>query len=709
MFVQRLLAVCFIVLLFLPKIVFAKEEKHFILILVSDLSFNEVEEFLKYDGPFINEAAMAAVNVRPDGTYSYLNNAVSLSSGRKGAGVLHWNSYERGELFQGERAETVLERWTGRAPQEGLIHPLFHKLKEKNTETTYKAHAGILGETLKKHGVFRYVLGHSDLGEEKIRYGSLFTMDEKGESLGELHSAVRRADDAPFGYEMEAKAILKKIGDITNRVSRSFIVVEWGDVQRLFAEKERMTPGQFAKKYEETLKKLLHFAKRAARHPDYAVMMLSPAANREAYKEKKQLAPLLFWNKKGNFYSETTKQAHIVANIDIAPTILDYFSISAPKEMAGFPLQVRSDQNLLNHANLLRDLDFIFTIFATRSFVLSSYVTLLVILLISTALLLWKKEMEKLWMTIGQTVLLAGMSSPLWFLLFSHALKYVSVNGFILLITCVSLFSGYVLVKWSSRPTVVLGSILLLAISFDLIFGAPLMQRSYLGYDPVIGARFYGIGNEYAGMYIVSALFVMVPMLEKRRRAYVRALIAAIIVLIFLAAPNLGTNAGATLSAVIAFLFLGYVLFFQERPKFWQLAVFTIFGVLSLLFLYGIQKFGTATHIGLAFDRLLSGDFVYIFDLIKRKLAMNWKIFKYSYWTELFVTSYILIGILLWKYKQKFSDDAKKLTIQTGIIASVALLLLNDSGVVAAATSMYLLVSASCYWLLAKRLKNLSA
>ena len=37
---------------------------------------------------------------------------------------------------------------------------------------------------------------------------------------------------------------------------------------------------------------------------------------------------------------------------------------------------------------------------------------------------------------------------------------------------------------------------------FDSIFNSFLQQNSFLGYDPVIGARFYGIGNEYGGIIL---------------------------------------------------------------------------------------------------------------------------------------------------------------------------------------------------------------
>lgn len=708
MSIRRLIIVCTTLLLLLPLTTLAESKQHFLLILVPDFSFHEIEAVMEYDRNNFKSSALAAMNIRPDGNFSYLNSAVSLSSGRKGVGVLNWNSFERGESFADERVETLIERWTGSSPKEGLIHPLFHKLKEKNEQTTYKAHVGLLGEELKRNGVFRYVIGHSDKGDEKIRYGSLFTIDENGESLGDIQSFMQKNDVAPYGYEMNDEKIFTKLNEIAESNERSFVVIEWGDLARLYAQKEFMTDEQFQVQYERTLKKLVEFVDNVVDNKRHAIMLLSPMVNRKAYQEKRQLAPLLYWdpNSKANrseLYSKTTRQHRIVSNLDIAPTILNYFHINKPKEMTGSPLQWQSTNNEDRVNTLLQELELIFKIYSTRGVVLSSYISLLVLLLIGSTIFLWKKRLGILWITVGKVIILSGMTSPLWFLLLSHSLKYVGASGYILILSALSLLSGMLFEKFEKHPLVVINVLLFMIISVDLILGSPLMQRSYLGYDPVIGARFYGIGNEYAGVYITSALFIMLPLFQYRWKGYIAIFSIFALLLIFLALPMLGTNAGATLSAAIALIFLIYILFLKERSKWIKFCIFFVLGAMSLYFLYVVQKFGTTSHIGHAMIRLLEGDFVYISDLIKRKLAMNWKVFKYSNWTQLFVTTYILIGILLWHYKDKFSSEGQKLILQTGIIASVALLLLNDSGVVAAATSMFLLVSASYYWLLEKR------
>ena len=42
----------------------------------------------------------------------------------------------------------------------------------------------------------------------------------------------------------------------------------------------------------------------------------------------------------------------------------------------------------------------------------------------------------------------------------------------------------------------------LLALNVDLLTGATMIKSSVLGYDPMAGARYYGVGNEYMGVMI---------------------------------------------------------------------------------------------------------------------------------------------------------------------------------------------------------------
>lgn len=704
----------FIFLVFLliicGKVVSATEmEKRFLLIVVPDFSFQEVE-WLNENGEKDNlwkTGGMAAMNVRPDGPYSYLNSIVSISSGARGLGVEGWNAFIKGEKVNGVLVEEVYQQYTGKFVEEGLIfHPFLHKLVDKNKNTTYRGEIGVLGQTLKDYQVKRFIIGNSDFGEEKIRYGALLTMDQEGLTEGVLLEATSKEVGAAAGLMMDSDKIIQLLSIINNQVGDSFTVIEWGDIARLMKQKANMTPDYYQDQYQQTLLRLESSVDKILKEGySQQLLLLSPSVHNDAYQNKEMLAPIFSWNTdlvNESFYleSETTRQRFLVSNLDIVPTILDFYDIDEKndKRFFGKPLQKKKVNNPVLEKGLT-NINFMFLVFKTRNFVLSSYITLLVILLVIVSLIIVIKSKKTIWKLIAKVLLISGISSPLWLLITPYLLLYVNPTTYLVLLNICSFLTGYFVVKYVPKnPVFFTCSVLFAMITVDLLIGNFFMQRSYLGYDPIIGARYYGIGNEFAGVYLISGLILLDTEIFRNRIVLASVSIGMITLL---SSANLGANAGATISAGIMFGYFIYRYFFPNLRWKTLLILFglLISAVLAILFL--AQQNGNESHIGYAFTKLFQGDLVYITDTIKRKLAMNWKIFRFSNWTQLFVTTYLLIAVYLWRGKTIVQDETKRLLIQTGVLTSIVLLLLNDSGVVAAATSMFIIVCASYYWALA--------
>ena len=684
-----------------------ENNEQFILVLVPDLSFEEIKWLLDngYEQALWKTGSLAGVNVRPDGPYSYLNNTVSLSSGNRGLGIQEWNAFEKGELSQNQAVEELLLQLNGRFPQDDLIHPFIHKLQEKNQETTYRAQVGILGQLLKEYKIERFVFGHSDGAEELVRYGSLFTMDKLGDTLGQLKGMTKPNPMASFGIEMAGEKIVNELQSIKAIYPQSFVVIEWGDIFRLFAQKNKMDPIHFNTRYENTLQAFEEFMFQLTETSSAdTVMLLSPMMHADAYKDNSRLAPLWIWDRNNRkqkiITSDTTRQDHIVSNLDIAPYILKHFKIPIPQEMIGNTIHLESNKDV-QHGQIVAHMDWLFKIFATRSVVLSSYITLLVLLLITVSILLWRNRASNRLRMIVKILLISAVSSPFWLLITAKLLAVVNVGVYFWIMTVFSFITGYLIVHFFKYPLVIVGLMHFAIISIDLLLGSPFMQRSYLGYDPIIGARYYGIGNEYAGVFIVSGIFLVLPFLASQRwKQTISILVLTSTLVYLLGASHLGTNAGSTLAAGITGGFLLYQTNVKRRSLQFFLLILVLIVITLVAILFLLQLVGSPTHIGHGFERLLAGDVGYIVETIKRKLAMNWKIFKFSNWTQLFVTTYVLIGVVLWRQKKLVTSNTHRRILQSGIVASVARLLLNDSGVVAAATSMFLIVTASLYWIL---------
>ncbi len=662
--------------------------KHVVLVIVPNLSFVEAQMLANMNEQLWKDAAFGAMNVRPNGPYSYLNNTVTLSVGEKAVGIEGWNGYEEGESFHEIDVREWLEQTGGHASDTMIYHPALNELNKKN-----EIHFGRLGRILEEHNVERMVYGHSDTGDERVRYGSLFVMNEDGNVNGALSDAVKRNPAAPFSMEMDVDYLIHNLS--TKGTKPQLTVVEWGDLFRLFKQRPFTSEQHFHLQMQYSLERLNLFLSEIEQTVD-EIWLMTPMMHTEAYKERQLLAPIFYWGKGPGFLtSATTRQSFLVSNLDFAPTIVDSFGIK--RDWQGHVI-VKEELGV-NRTTFFRQIDHIVLIYKQRASVLSTYIICLVMALICAALFHFFGTKRGQTSQIIRLLLLSSLSSPVLFLVFAKWKLDAFLFVFVLLST--SIVAGYILLKLSKRPVFILGVITFLLITIDLFLQSPLMKRSYLGYDPIIGARYYGIGNEFAGVYIITALMVVYPILASKKRwvKWLCTLVMFMFLLFILGNNTLGTNAGATLSAAIAFSYLLYRL--SEAKWTWKQGGVAFCGalILGLFLLYLLQLNGSTSHIGVAYERLLSGDIPYIFDLIKRKLTMNMKLFRYSNWTQLLVTSYLLGAIVIWRRQLQLGRRDHQLFLQTGVIASFALLFLNDSGVVAAATSMFCVISTYYFWL----------
>ena len=60
-----------------------------------------------------------------------------------------------------------------------------------------------------------------------------------------------------------------------------------------------------------------------------------------------------------------------------------------------------------------------------------------------------------------------------------------------------------------------LGAAQTVVLVVDVLLGAPIIKNSILGYDPIVAARFYGIGNEYMGVLIGTTLIGTTGLLDR--------------------------------------------------------------------------------------------------------------------------------------------------------------------------------------------------
>lgn len=108
------------------------------------------------------------------------------------------------------------------------------------------------------------------------------------------------------------------------------------------------------------------------------------------------------------------------------------------------------------------------------------------------------------------------------------------------------------------------------------------------------------------------------------------------------------------------------------------------------------------THIGRVAEQIVTGQWEEVGRMLERKIAMNVRLIRVSIWSKVFVVSLIVLGLLaLWndRFLRHLARDTPFMVKGfSGVIAgSLAGLVLNDSGIVTAATCIIFLVVPALY------------
>lgn len=167
-----------------------------------------------------------------------------------------------------------------------------------------------------------------------------------------------------------------------------------------------------------------------------------------------------------------------------------------------------------------------------------------------------------------------------------------------------------------------------LVIVVDVALGSRLQFNSPIGYNAIVGGRFYGLGNQGAALYLVSA-FLGIGLIGahlvaagRRRTLLVGVVLAGLVSVGVLGNPSWGAKFGGTIAAltgfiVLALVLLGIRLTLVRLVLVGAAALATIIGIAGLDYLRPAES---RSHFGSFFGQLLSGE---LLEVIGRKLAAN--------------------------------------------------------------------------------------
>lgn len=675
-------------------------QKKAIIIVLDRINLEDLDGDYPHIHQLINQGALGLMNIRSAGRYRPASSYLTIGAGTRGVapddGEMILSS---DETYQGQKASKVYKNFTG---NQGNPHNIFvlniNEILLANREQEFEIIPGLLGETLKDQGIPVTLLGNADTFKRKARLGGLIAMDARGiVAKGKVGKELLVKDeDAPFFMRTNYAKLYQEF--LKYQDTGGLLVLELGDTTRADNYLDYITEERYQDYRRKALEDADQFIGKISRQLDFTqdlLMLVTPFPSAKGYHARNLLTPFIFNGpqvEKGLALSPTTRRPGVVANIDIAPTILSYYKVAVPAIMLGQEIKSQRAQETLNF--LLQTNKQLVSTYTQRAYLIKPYVALQIFISLNFLLLVF---FRKKWLKYIRPFICAGMAIPFVFLI----LAKVAGNGlwskylWLIMLTVLVVLVGEKLKNTLSSiifiTLITAGGILL-----DLVWGAPLMQVSVLGYDPIGGSRYYGLGNEYMGVLIGSLIIGLMTTLDKTKKkqkfSYAIPFIFAIAFYLILS-PSFGSNVGGTISAFGAFLTTMFMVYgIKLKLKHVFFIVGGILVTLIILFLV-IAPLSPPSHISETVEVIKAGGLKSIFIIFSRKLAMNYKLFKYTVWTRGLLTFIGVIAALLYRppYRLKIIfqnyNNFYYGTIGTGVGCLLALCF-NDSGIVAAATMM---------------------
>lgn len=658
-----------------------------------------------------NSGYVALMTTKGDGSNSDQKSFASIGSGVR-ANVLDEDYVKFETLDQDEK--TQFEAATGvKAWAIGNIK-INRNINQNTDNGGYGATLGILGTTLNKNNLNVALLGNSDIKKnddlKKIRNLALVCMDENGRvQSGNIDDINKKDNTMPFGISTD----YEKLKSETKKYyeNNDAIFVELGDTYRLDEYKNNLNENTYKSMKNKIYKNINDYLKEvfAMAGKNDTIYIVSEFESNLDYKNKRRLSPVIKFEKDGYglLESSTTRNSGIVSNIDIGVDILNKFGLKN-ELMIGKVFKDVQDENGIE--KVLKDYERIVSINTIRASVVNSYVGIVsASWVIAMIAILFKNKIPKKEKGLGREQIFKvlkefiklGLIMPLAFLtapVFQFKTPVGLVSG-VLIVTIVYYLIGYFLFRKDDIKQMGFYALLTIGlIILDCVIGTPLMKSGIMSYDAINGARYYGVGNEYEGVTIASAVFALAVLLNYKKISKWLAVVLSLVILVTSAIPSMGANVGGAISECVAYL-LFILLIFDVKLDLKKIVMIGIAAVLVVVAFAGLDfVMGTESHLSVFTNQIIQEGPVAIFNTFGRKIQMNLKLARSSVWVNILIVSIIIIGALIFRpsgYFKKIHD--KYPMIFKGFMASfvgcIVTLLVNDSGIVAASTAaIYILI-----------------
>ncbi len=418
--------------------------------------------------------------------------------------------------------------------------------------------------------------------------------------------------------------------------------------------------------------------------------------------------------------SQTTNQSGMVAAIDVAPTILDHLRLPIPADMRGRP--IRADGPL--HSASLRALKARLGAIGSRRLPAVAWLVAAWALLLAAARLpvggvdgprraaealaegtprtgTTRVRARRAWaMRVGA---LAMLWTPVAVLLPAALEPSRAVELVAIVATCFvlgALTDG--LVRWPRAPMAP-AIAAVLALSVDALAGTQLLMRSLLGPDPILGARFYGIGNELksglAVLVFTAVAAALYPAVRSRRAAAAMAC-AGIVLAVVEGSARIGAGVGGVIlvsagTAVASVMLLPGAV---NRRRILIVMAAPVVGLVALAALDLLTAHGGGHFTGSVLDARSAGD---VRDVVVRRYGAAWDELKNHLMPVATGLALLASALAVWRRERVCapidSDPAWLAALGGGLTAGVIGALTEDSGPVLLVVAVFVLACVLSY------------
>ena len=597
---------------------------------------------------------------------------------------------------------------TGHNPKKINDMTINYSLSENLENGSYGSKLGSLGQTLADKKIKTSVIGNADKvnnGELlKNRNIALMAMDNIGRvESGNVDNINIKDNTMPYGMRTDydkLKNETKKFYD-----DSEVVFIELGDTYRLDEYKNYLNDKTYKNMKNKIYKNIDSYLKEVFKtvSENDTVYIMSTFPSKKDYKEQKRLSPIIKFegSGKGVLRSATTRRDGVVGNIDIGVDILSKFGIENPQMVGKKLIKVEKKDNIgfINH-----EFEKMVSMLGVRSTIVNTSVGIVAVAgVIATILLLFfrdklpKKEMI---FSILKEFLKLGILIPLVFIV--SPIFNFSTKGSITMGILGTLVAFYIIGKKLFKDDIAymgfFSILTIIVIVIDSMFGTHLMQNNIMSYDAIIGARYYGIGNEYEGITIGCAIFALSVLVNYKKIPNWFVVVLALIILITSAYPSMGANVGGSISESVAYVLFILLIFDakMDLKKYILLALVPVIIVFLFAALDIVSK--SQSHLSVFVNQIMVDGPGAIIQTFVRKIQMNIDIATSNVFI---IIVFVIVGFIssfIFKPSRQFKKISDKYPyIFKGFVAStvgcIVTLLVNDSGIVAAGTtSIYILI-----------------